>query len=197
MPDVNATIGLVPEPLPYLRAVCDLLRAQESDAWDVFLSSEIVEEDCESIRLDLLKNAYRMSLETDAEFYALAQQAAEALEIDPVITLYHGGSSENNAMILYIPGEAHIVFSGDVLKTLAKDELLGVMAHELGHYKLYHVDEGAFYTAQRMLSAAASTGDPAYVISDSRYRRASEVYADRCALAVCGDFHPRLHHRLF
>ena len=190
MSEVNTPIELLPEPLPYLHAVSELLKVQESNAWDLFLSSEIVEEDCESIRLDLLKNAYRMSSEYDSVFYALAQQAAEALGIDPRITLYHGGSSESNAMILYIPGEAHIVFSGDVLKVLSKDELLGVMAHELGHYKLYQIEEGAFYTAQRMLSAAAATGDPAYAISDSRFRRASEIYADRCALAVCGDFRP-------
>ena len=186
----TATTPLLPEPLAYHRAVRDVLKGNNAAVWETFTSSDIVEEDCEAVRLDLLKNTYRLSKDSDAEYYELAENAAGILGISPTITLYHGGGSDKNAMIAYIPGEAHIIFYGNILQSLTQEEIQGVLAHELGHYRLYEVDEGAYYTAQRMLGNATSHSDSSYTISHSRFQRASEIYADRCALAVCNDYHP-------
>ncbi|GAB5352375.1 M48 family metalloprotease [Qipengyuania sp. 483] len=39
-----------------------------------------------------------------------------------------------NALLVYMPGEIHFVFFSPILEKLAKEELLGLMGHELSHF---------------------------------------------------------------
>lgn len=187
-----STIRDLPLPLPYMARVRNLLKEHEPEVWSAIAGDRIAEQEVEAIRLDLLKRAYRLSPEGEADHYAMAAEVAERLEIAPRITLYQHGGADTNAMLFYIAGEAHIVFYGNLLKQLAPEELRSVIAHELGHYRLYEIENGDHYVTRRMLSGAArhAAAAPAHFITDARYQRAMELYADRCALSACGDLEP-------
>lgn len=191
MPQSAPNVPL-PDPLPYMARVRDLLRSHESDVWEAVAGDDAAQKDFEAVRLDLLKRAYRLSPEGEADHYAMAAEVAERLGIAPKITLYQHGGPEANAMLFYISGEAHIVFYGNILTRLQPDELRGVVAHELGHFRLYEIDGGDHYVTRRILAGAAQHGasTDTHQITDARYQRAMELYADRCALAVCGNLEP-------
>ena len=192
MPPTTQETQPLPAPLPYILRVRDLLKTHEPEVWAAVADDNASVQDFEAIRLDLLKRAYRLSPEAEADHYAMARDVAEHLGIAPKITLYQHGGADTNAMLFYITGEAHIVFYGPILKQLGPEELRGVLAHELGHYRLYEIDGREHYVAKRILAGATqhATATPPHFITDARYRRAMELYADRCALAACGDLEP-------
>lgn len=191
MPRATTTTPL-PAPLPYLAEVRDLLRFREPEVWATVSGDTAADHHVEQVRLDLLKRAYRLSPEGEADHYAMAAEVAKRLEISPKTTLYQQGGADTNAMLYYIEGEAHVVFYGNLLKSLTPEELRGVLAHELGHYRLYQIDRGDYYVARRLLGGAtrhAATA-PTHLITDARFQRAMELYADRCALVACGGLDP-------
>lgn len=182
----------LPSPLPYMARMRDLLRSREPDVWEAVANSRAVHADADRVRLDLLKRAYRLSPEGEAEHYDMAADAAARLDVRPAITLYQRGAAESNAALYYIPGEAHIVFQGGLLKQLSPEELRGVIAHELGHYRLYEIEGRSHYHTSRILLDAARhpAAEPVHAVTGARYLRAVELYADRCALAACGALDP-------
>src|SRR6185436_5310922 len=87
------------------------------------------------------------------------------------------------------PGEAHLILTGPVAATLAPDELVAVLSHELSHYVLWELDLGAYLIADQILAALANHGraEPSHAESARLYRLYMELFADRGSLFVTGD----------
>ncbi len=178
------------KPLPYHLKLRDYLKANEPESWRWFSSAESLADYTESLRLDLLKHTYRLDTQTHSDIYETADETKRALCLDIPVTLYQSQQGQQlNAALFYIPGEAHIVFEGQILSLMEKPELKSVIAHELSHYRLWQEDAGEFLVAHRMISAIAcdARAHQTYMQSARWYNLYTEIYADRGALLATSD----------
>jgi hypothetical protein len=114
----------------------------------------------------------------------------ERLRLGAPVTLYQSQNAAGmNAILCYVPGEAHLVLEGPVRATLSVAELRAIVAHELTHYLLWERREGELLVADQMLSAMAShpRAEPSHLESARLFRLYLEVHCDRAALAICAD----------
>jgi hypothetical protein len=179
-------------PLAYQREVVDYLKRTEPELWRWASSSQAKAEYAESIRTQLLKETYRLDPDAHPQLATSCAAVTRALGIDCPVTLYQSGGSEPNAMLCYLPGEAHVIFAGPILSVLRGAEVDAVLAHELAHYRLWQDDAGEIHVADRLLSAAASDARaaPSHLQTAQRFQLYTEIYADRGALVGCGQLEP-------
>lgn len=178
------------QPLPYHEALANYLSAAESEAWEWFASAQAQSDYAEELRLELLKQTYRLDAATYPEVFRMLDQARACLTPDLPVTLYQSQKTNGlNAAIFCLPGEAHIVFDGNILQLLTPAELLGVLGHELSHYRLWNESAGRFFIADRMAQAMAAEqrAEPSHIESARLLRLYTEIYADRGALCVTGE----------
>jgi hypothetical protein len=177
-------------PLPYHQRMADYLRSEEPELWKWFSSAQSKAQYTDSLRLALLKTTYRLDAEGHPALAQAATEAREALELDLPLTLYQAQqASQANAVLYFIPGEAHVVLCGPLLAMLSPDELKSVIGHELAHYLLWRLNDGEFLIVDRLLQAMAE--DPraefSHQQSARRYQLYTEIFADRGSLAVTSD----------
>ena len=140
----------------------------------------------------MLKSNYRLDAAAHPDLAQRCAAMATQLGVTAPVTMYQAqGGLGMNAALVHLPGEAHLVFTGQILEKLVGAELDAVLAHELAHQRLWEMDGGVFLTADRLLVSAAN--DPraaaSHVQTARRFRLYTEVFADRGALAGCGDLH--------
>lgn len=174
-------------PLPYHLELRDYLKSQERDLWRWFASARARADYTASLRLDLLKSAYRLAADSHAELHAAIAEVQNKLGLDVPVTAYQAQDSPAlNATLFYIPGEAHLVFSGPILSLLHGEELKSVVGHELAHYHLWSAEDGEFHIADQLLQAVAQ--DPRAGASHEQSARwfqlYTEIFADQGSLAV-------------
>jgi hypothetical protein len=177
-------------PLPYHLELRDYLKSHEVELWNWFASAKAKADYTENLRLQLLKSTYRLDPEGHPELYQSLEEAKQRLDLDIPVTLYQAQNSpELNAVLFYIPGQGHIVFSGPVFTLLNTEELKSVMGHELAHYHLWERDGGEFQVGDRLIQAMAN--DPRASASHEqtarRFQLYTEIFADRGSLRVTGD----------
>lgn len=176
--------------LPYQEALAEYLKAEEPETWAWFASTEAQSSYAESVRLELLKQTYRLDPVVYPDLFAALGDAKTKLGLEVPVTLYQSqGSRELNAALYYLPGEAHIVLQGDILQLLDPAELRGVLGHELAHFILWHGSDGRFLLVDRIAQAMANDprAEPSLVETARLLRLYTEIYADRGALEVTGD----------
>jgi hypothetical protein len=180
-------------PTGYLRDLRDLLRSTEPELWSFFASSASRTDLAEEARRELLRAAYRLDRSAHGELVDAAALAAERLGIDDPVTLYQaqdGASEGANALVVSIPGEAHVVFSGRLLELAEGTELVAVVGHELAHHLLWSIDGGDFWVLDRLVHGAASdiAAQPCHEETARLLRLHTELIADRGGLvAADGD----------
>src|SRR6478736_1388643 len=128
--------------LPQHLTLVDWLKSHESEVWKWHSDSERLTQDAEEVRLSLLRDTYRMDADGHPELFSEIAAAQEALGISQLqVHAYQAqGQSTPNAAICYLPGEAHLIFSGPILTLLTSDELRAVIGHELAHYILWQME---------------------------------------------------------
>ena len=178
--------------MPYHDEVVSLLRRQEPEAWAWASSASARSDRAQEVRSFLLQHTYRLDADAHPQLHACCAAAATRLGVTAPITIYQGSEQHANAALLYLPGEAHIVFNGSLLERLAGAELEAVCGHELSHYLLFERDDGAWFTASRLLGMAQD--DPR---SDASLRETArlfalytEAFADRGGAVACGALEP-------
>jgi hypothetical protein len=181
------------EPLPYHLELRDYLKSEERELWNWFSSARAKADYTENLRLELLKSTYRLDADAHPQLYQSVDEAKTRLRLDIPVTLYQAQNSPQlNALLFYIPGQGHIVFSGPILTLLNAEELKSVIGHELAHYHLWERDGGEFHTVDRLIHAVAR--DPRASSSHEqtarRFQLYTEIFADRGSLCATGDFNP-------
>src|ERR1043166_8450212 len=169
-------------PLAYHLELRDYLEQHEPKLWEWFSSAKSQSDYTESLRLDLLKQTYRLDAAAHAELFQQADAAKAKLGLDIPLTIYQSQQShERNASLYYIPGEAHIVLDGQVLALLNPAELRSLLGHELAHYLLWQHEDGGVLIADRIINAVArdARAGPSYFHSARRLQLYTEIYADR------------------
>lgn len=181
------------EPLPYHAELRDYLKAHERELWNWFASAQAKADYTENLRMELLKSTYRLDVDGHPELYQSVSEAKGRLGLEVPVTLYQAqNSSQLNAALFFVPGQAHIVFSGPMFTLLNTEEMKSVISHELAHYHLWELDGGEFHIADRLVHAVAH--DPRASASHEqtarRYQLYTEIFADRGSLQVVGDANP-------
>jgi Zn-dependent protease with chaperone function len=183
----------MPQALAYHTRVADYFK-QQRKTWEFFAAAKTKNEQLQQFKLDLLKNSYKFDPGTDNRIYDKVKLAQEKLGMPLLpVTVYQAQyADEINASIVFIEGEAHIVFSGKITQLLSDDELLAVLAHELTHIKLYTMLEGELEIADRIIAAIANNynAEPAYFETARLFRLYTEIFCDRGAYTVTGTTAP-------
>ncbi|MEO1329016.1 MAG: hypothetical protein AAFW46_05080 [Pseudomonadota bacterium] len=196
MPDAAFTRHQAPSPTAYHRRLANLLSRRFEGLWAFFASEKVAEEATSQLGVEIRRRAYKLDPTDHASLYDAAREIAEAMEISVPVSLYQGEAAgrARNAALFFDPAEAHVVLAGDLLRALTSAELRFTLGHELAHHKLWTLDEGRLWTANRLLQWATSqpTCAPAYSASARLERLNTELYADRYGLWAVGDLDPAL-----
>ena len=143
-------------PHQYLTRVRDHFKAQPK-TWDFFATQKAKEQEWTEFKNNLLKNAYRMSPETETDLYARLQMVKQKLGIQQQVTLYQlEGNPELNAFISFQQNEAYLAFCGPILKVLQGEAIAALMPHELGHIFLYTIDGCDYQVTNSIIPAIAN-----------------------------------------
>ncbi len=173
--------------LPYHQKVKEHFKAQPK-TWNYFAVAKNKEDQLIQFKTELLKNTYKFDPATDNFIYDKIVVAKEKLELQNLpVTVYQAQyTDELNASIVYLNGEAHIVFSGPITKLLDEDELLAVLSHELTHIKLYAMLDGDLEVADRIIAAIANNhnSEAVYFETARLFRLYTEIFCDRGAYKV-------------
>ncbi len=179
-----------PSPLPWLQRMTDHLQTHEPALWKWFAGSVVDEEHTRKVKLELLKATYRIDRDAEPELYAQIDDVLEKSGIAAAVTCYQAQTGSGlNATLAYLPGEAHIIFSGQVLELLSAEERLAMLGHELAHFALLEQDDHAYLVAGEALRALAhdSATAPSHSRSEQLFQLFTETFADLHALHITGD----------
>jgi hypothetical protein len=176
------------EPLGYHRAVIAHLQAEEPEIWAWGCSHRARADHAQDMRAHLLRETYRLDAEAHREVHEDCAAVAAALAIDAPVTLYQAADGAMNAALCYVPGEIHLLFHGPVLEKLSRAERIALLGHELSHYRLWSIDDGAFHVATTILdhSLAYPGAAPSHVETARVFRLHTELYADRGGAVAAG-----------
>ncbi len=174
--------------LPYHKEVASHLRMGEAELWSWLESDEFTRGYSDKTKLELLKSANRLTRDDRPDVYALADTAAERLGLDLPLTLYqgHGGKDEAKAALVFLPDEPALTLTGNIGDLLSEEEMLAVFGRELSRHRLYSLDGGRYFTAERLLDwwAAQPAREDSIHETGRLYRLHTEIYADLGALHV-------------
>lgn len=180
------------QPFPFQIKLRDYFKKQ-TKTWAWFSENQVKQEQNESYKTDLLKNAYRIEPADDIELYAILEKVKGKLGILIPITLYQSQYIEyNNAYIVFLVTEGHLVISGSVLKQLNPDEIEALFAHELSHILLFILENGDFEVTQRIINSIANdrNSDLFYFETARLYQLYTELFCDIGSYKVCGSINP-------
>ena len=181
------------EPLVYHIALQDHLREHEPQVWDK-VAGGMDEGELAELRDTMLRNTYRLEEAGHPQVFAALRTAMERLGIEAPATLYQANDGTMNASLIYVPGEVHLTFFGPILEKLSEAELLALMGHELSHYLLWQMDEGAHHRTSRIFDHALSFPDakPAHRETARLLSLYTELFADRGAAIAAQDTAPAI-----
>lgn len=179
-----------PATLQYHDDLSALLEKNEIELWNWFSGDSFTTEAYEAQRLYLLKNSYRLDDEAHADLYAQAQSVAARLQIELPLTLYQAMNSDlRNAGLIFQPDAIHILFSGDLFKTLSETELTFILGHEMAHHLHNTRQNSRFGTTDRLLDWIC--GEPGSAAAHANSFRLSrlyqEIFSDRVGLYASQD----------
>ncbi len=183
----------LPKPPEWLMQVCELLQKQEPELWKWFSAGKQQANAQEAVRLDLLKSTVELRRDSCAELYQAADRAAAALQLDIPVTIYQEQQSSGlNASVSIDTRAAHIIFQGDLVERLGKQELQAVLGHELGHLLLWRANNETLLTSLRLLDGVCNDAGvhPVYVETLRLFGLYTEIFCDRCAFLAHNEFAP-------
>ena len=177
------------QPLNYHLDVAGRLARLEPEGWRAFATAGERAE-LGGLHAELARTAYRLDPQSHPRVGAAMAAAVAALGVEVPVTVHQlEGERQANAALLHHRQEVVVTLSGDLLERLTDPELAALFGHELAHHRLWTLDGGRFGTADRMLNALAAdarTPEP-FLETARRWSLATELFADRGALAACGD----------
>jgi len=177
------------QPLKYHRDLVAYFKEAEPHVWEWAQSADVRKQQADEVREAMLRQTYRLEPQAHPAGFKACHAAMDKLSIRAPVTLYQAADGTMNASLCFIPGEIHLVFYGPILERLDAGELLALMGHELAHYCLWSVEDGAFFNASRILDHALSHPDatPSHRETARLLSLHTELYADRGSAIAADD----------
>jgi len=146
------------------------------------------------LRVGLTGSYLRVTPDNFPDLYEILVTACDTLDLPMKPDLYIGGGAELNAFTAGVERPLIMVYSGAV-EALTREELLFMIAHEVGHIKSAHV---LYYQIAEFLPVIGEiVGTATFGIGELlssgmqvallRWKRMSELTADRAGLLACQD----------
>ena len=146
------------------------------------------------LRVQLTGSYLQANADSFPDLYERFTTARERLDVPTVADLYVAGAGELNAFTAGVERPLILLNSG-AIEHLTNEELLFVIAHELGHIKSGHV---LYYQIAKFLPIIAEIVGTATLgigellsaglqVALLRWKRMSEFTADRAGLLACQD----------
>jgi hypothetical protein len=174
-------------PLAYHLKVKEYFKRQDK-TWQYFSVAQNREKQLQQFKAELLKNTYKFDPEADSTLYEKVELAKQKLDLEKLpVTVYQAQyTDELNAGIVFLNNEAHMVFSGPVIRLMDDEELLAIIAHELTHVKLFSMQDGEIEIADRIITSIANhySSEPSYYETARIFRLYTEIFCDRGAYKV-------------
>ncbi len=144
-------------------------------------------------RDELLRNGIRLSEHLSPRIFKICKGVSEFLKLKIEAEIFCIPDQEINAMAvldLDKNGENHSIVgvTSAALERLEDDELASILGHEFGHFLFHHHHLNALIN-QSVDSPVATVLPPLGESLFLRWRKKSEVSADRVGLLACGDVH--------
>lgn len=187
-------------PLAYHLELADFLMRQEPDVWrweaakdqPPHSHSEQAQAQRDALRIELLRDSYRIPSDSHPAIHACLQRAMQNLGIQVPANLYQSSALESNASLVFVPGEVHIILHGRLLEQMSEEELTAIFGHELAHYVLWTCEGGKFHVVERILRGALESDyqQPQVRESYRRYLLHTELFADRGSAMAVGAVEP-------
>jgi len=187
--DDNLSIYKPLTPFPFHQKLRDYFKKQ-TKTWAWFSDIKTMTSQSETFKTDLLKNSYRIDQEIEPKIYEILEIAKNKLGVLIPITIYQSQHIENNnASIVILEKEAHLVMSGTLLKLLDESELLALLSHELSHISLFQTENGDFEITNRIINSISNDSSSELYYNETAriYQLYTELYCDLGAFKVCGD----------
>jgi len=163
---------------------------KQTKTWSWFSEQKVIQEHHETFKTDLLKNSYRIDKESEPGLHVSLENAKNKLGILLPVTVYQSQNiGYNNAQIVYMGNEAHIILSGSILKLLDETEMTSLLAHELSHILLFTLENNEFEITQRIINTIANDHNSELFYSETArlYNLYTELFCDLGSLLVCND----------
>jgi len=163
---------------------------QKEKTWKWFSDKNNSETAIENFKTELLKNTYRIDVESEPELYEIVNVAKEKLGIVLPITLYQSQFVDYyNATIVLFENEAHMVISGNLIKLLNDEEKLALFAHELTHVYFYLIENSDYEICNRIINSIANDIDSSNIYKETARLNQLfvELYCDLGSLYVCNN----------
>jgi hypothetical protein len=178
--------------LPYHEKTVQYFKRQLK-AWQFFSAAQQKEDQVKDLRNELLKNTYRFDQSSEPGLYNKIVIAKNKLGLTIPVAAYQAQHAEElNATVAFIEGQAHIVFSGNLIELLDEEELLAVIGHELAHVQLYAQLNGDLEIADRIINAVVNNlaSTPAHYETARLFNLYTEIFCDRGAYMVTENYKP-------
>jgi hypothetical protein len=176
--------------LPYHQTATSFFQTQP-EVWQFFSNTTHRAEQLQEFKTELLKNSYKFDPVSEPALFEKITKAKEILGMDLSVTAYQAENTEDtNASIVYIAGDAHIIFSGRLIQLLTEEELLAIIGHELSHILLYTQIGGSIEVSDRIIKAIGNNPNstPAHYETARLFRLYTEIFCDRGAYLVTGSY---------
>src|SRR5262245_21473279 len=182
------------QPLKYHQNLVAYLKEAEPHVWASAQSADVRRQQADEVRDAMLRQTYRREPHAHPTAFEACHAAMDRLRMHAPATLYQAASGTMNSTLCLIPGEIHLIFYGPILERLDAGELLALMGHELAHYCLWSVEDGAFFNASRILDHTLSYPDamPSHRETARLLSLHTELYADRGSAIAANDIAPAI-----
>ncbi|MBM4076372.1 MAG: peptidase M48, partial [Planctomycetes bacterium] len=188
---LDEELSICVEPLPYHRRLVEHFQKSEKELWKWICSPEQQQNiDAESFRLELLKSTYRLDEQSHPVLFQTIDELRKLMRIDAAVFVYQSqGTGGVNASLAFLPGEAHIILMGPVLTLVTPDELMALLAHELGHYLFLSQQNGEYLHASELIRSLSNdvVAGIEHVETARLWNLYTELFCDRWAFAVSKD----------
>jgi len=189
-------------PRPRFIAVSDFQHPDDKEALGILKGTPIIPQltkklidkfEVKRVKADLYKEGFNVREDTQSELYGTVALCSRmlCLSILPQVFIVNQGF---NAYTLGTVNDPLLIISSGLIRSANREELLAIIAHEVGHIKcehmVYHTLLKYLIDGSRLINITSYALNLVVDVLVKDWFKKSELSADRASLLVVGDVKP-------